>query len=181
MSTTLIISPPRTRDSFVAKLFAFLTSAPPIPPAPTFHPVAAAGAGPHCPLVVVQLLAHPSADHLQVAHFAGGSVVVPRGYFNNGELAVFIPEGAHLPEYLLKRANLWNHTTGYGALRGREGNRVAWKKVQGVLSYGVLIKALNDPDPLGEPSAMLFGPRGDWSSATMFTEGECCARFLAVQ
>jgi hypothetical protein len=187
MTKTLIIAPPTNRDSFVARLLACLASHPPLPPSVPAANVAA-GAAPHCPLVSILLLPHPRAKDLQIAHFAGGQVVVPRGAFKDFELAVFVPEGARLPEYLLKRANLWDYTTGYGMLRGRDRNRVAWKKVGGVLSYGVLLKALNDPNPKAKPTAMLFGPTamlfspaGDWLTTSFFTENQCTARFLGIE
>jgi hypothetical protein len=187
MPNTLIVSTPTPQhDSFVVRLLAASAPrrpAPPVAPASTV----AAGAGPHCPLVSILLLPHPRRAHLQIAHFPGGWVVVPRGQFKDFELAVFVPEGARLPEYLLKRANLWDYSSGYGTLRGPEGNRVAWTKVGGVLSYGLLLKVFNDPSPKGEPNALLFGPpvlfapAGDWATLKLFTEHQCAARFLGIE
>lgn len=168
---------PASRPWQAAALFAAVADgtdvdAPPLPVVSKRHT---------CPVVALMLVAHPTKKHLQVAHFDGGSVVVPTGHFDDGELAVFVPEGARLPEYLLKRAGLWDFCTGYGTLRGPERDRVAWKKISGVLSHGLLLKVYNDPSPPGgAPMVVLFGPARKWSTNAMFNEGFCTAHFLGV-
>lgn len=142
--------------------------------------LASQDARPHCPLVAIAIAPHPRAAHLELARFAGGQAVVPRGYFKNGDLAAFLPEGALLPDYLLKRLALWDHTTGYGMLRGAGRNRVTLRKVHGELSHGVLVKGLRRPYDRDAACALLFGASGGWEGAAVIDEGKCCARLLQV-
>ncbi len=55
-------------------------------------------------------------------------------HYEEGQLGFLIPEGAVLPEKLLREMWLWNEQTNKGRLSGKHGNRTKSKKIDGVIS-----------------------------------------------
>jgi len=84
---------------------------------------------------------HPNANLLDVATIKGWSVVIQKGTFKNGELVLYIPPDAILPESL----HTFIGVTQYCAeLPSNEGNRPTSRRVKavrlrGVPSYGVVV------------------------------------------
>lgn len=74
-----------------------------------------------------------NADSIEVAHVGGYRAVVRKGDFKAGDLAIYIPEGAVLPERLIEIIGLT------GKLAGSQHNRVKATKLRGVLSQGLVI------------------------------------------
>lgn len=92
---------------------------------------------------VQEVLEHPDADRLSLVRINGFYVVSakledgsPR--YKVGDLVAYIPEGAILPEWLLKEMDFWDDEKGIGRLNGSKGNRVKAMKLRGVVSQGVL-------------------------------------------
>ncbi len=80
---------------------------------------------------------HPNADSIEFAVVDGYRSIVKKGEFLPGDLVAYIPEGALLPEWLLKRLNFWNAEKNCGTLNGKEGNRVKAIRLRGELSQGI--------------------------------------------
>jgi RNA ligase (TIGR02306 family) len=92
-----------------------------------------------CPIVSLEIVPHPDADALELAKVGGYVAVTQMGRFKTGDLAVYVPEDAVVPEDVLKASGFWNEDTGKGYLAGSKGNRVKAIRLRGVLSQGILI------------------------------------------
>ena len=75
---------------------------------------------------------HPNADALEVACIGDYKCIVGKGSYNSGDLAVYIPEAAILPDWVISRLGL------EGKLAGKQKNRVKAIKLRGVLSQGLV-------------------------------------------
>lgn len=75
---------------------------------------------------------HPNADKLEIAQIDGYQCVVGKGQYQTGDLAVYIPEQAIVPEWIIEKLNL------QGKLAGKDKNRVKAVKLRGVTSQGLL-------------------------------------------
>ena len=85
-----------------------------------------------CPVRPIEVEAHPNLDKLEVASVDGYQVCVGKGDYETGDLAVYIPEAAIVPQDILKELGI------EGRLGGKEHNRVRAMKFRGVLSSGLL-------------------------------------------
>lgn len=81
---------------------------------------------------------HPNADALEIVKVGGFNCITRIGDYQIGDLAVYIPEGAVVPESILKSMNLWDEGKDKGKLAGKQGNRVKIAKLRGVVSIGLL-------------------------------------------
>lgn len=82
-------------------------------------------------VVRIEVEEHPNADALELARVGDYLSVVRKDQFKTGDLAVYIPEQAVLPEWLITRLGL------EGRLAGKQKNRVKAVKLRGVLSQGL--------------------------------------------
>ncbi len=80
---------------------------------------------------------HPNASALDLAVIDGYQTVVRKGQFKAGDLVVYIPEGAVLPEPVLSALGLWDDIDQCGTLSGSAGNRVKAVRLRGELSQGI--------------------------------------------
>lgn len=85
-----------------------------------------------CPVVKVEIRSHPDAKRIEIAQVEGFQSVVPKGQFKSGDLAVYIPEAAIVPDWMISEMGL------IGKLSGPQKNRVKAIKLRGVLSQGLL-------------------------------------------
>lgn len=76
---------------------------------------------------------HPNADALELAVVGDYRSIVRKGQFKTGDLGVYIPEAAVLPEWLIAELGL------EGKLAGPDKNRVKAVKLRGVLSQGLIL------------------------------------------
>lgn len=85
---------------------------------------------------------HPHADALELAQVGLYRAVVAKGVYRTGDLAVYLPEQAVLPEELVAELGL------SGKLAGSAANRVKAIRLRGELSQGIVCrpKALNGAD-----------------------------------
>lgn len=81
--------------------------------------------------------AHPNADAIEFAVVDGYRSIVKKGAFRAGDLVAYIPEASLLPEWLLKRLDLWDADKSRGKLHGKDGNRVTAIRLRGELSQGI--------------------------------------------
>lgn len=99
-----------------------------------------------CPVVRVKIEPHHNADSLEIAVVGDYKSVVKKGQFLDGCLAIYIPEQAVLPEWLLKVMGFWDELNSKGTLSGGAGNRVRAMKLRGVVSQGLVLGFAYDPD-----------------------------------
>jgi len=99
-----------------------------------------------CPVVrVASVEDHPNADRLSLVRLEGLgytciSAKISDGShrYLTGDLCVYIPSAAVLPEYLLKEMDFWDTEKNKGTLAGADGNRVKPLRLRGVFSEGLL-------------------------------------------
>ena len=98
---------------------------------------------------------HPNADRLSLISIRGYKCISakledgsPR--YKVGDLVIYIPEDAIVPEFLLKRG-FWNAEKNQGILAGKKGNRVKAVKLRDMLSQGILFSV--DPYEGFEPES----------------------------
>lgn len=89
---------------------------------------------------------HPNADRLSIVRIGGYNCISAKmedgsHRYSAGDLVVYIPEAAVLPEWLLKFMNFWKD--GKGMLSGSRGDRVKAIKLRDVVSQGVLFPVTN--------------------------------------
>lgn len=94
---------------------------------------------------------HPNADALELAEVGLYKAVVAKGKYQTGDLAIYIPEQALLPDALIEELGLT------GKLAGPQHNRVKAVRLRGELSQGIVAR----------PSAM---DRVDYRTARSYEE-----------
>lgn len=109
------------------------------------------------PVVELTIEEHPNADALELARVGDYLSIVPKGKYKTGDLGVYIPEQAVLPERVIARLGL------EGRLAGKQKNRVKAIKLRGILSQGLIFPVETNYDVietgiLGEPSKVKPGP-----------------------
>lgn len=93
-----------------------------------------------------------------------------------GEPVVYVPEGAIVPEDVLKERGYWDDVKGKGLLEGKRGNRVKMRRFAGFESRGLLFKVVtHGAGPLNGDLAVF---RGD--DQIMVTEGTNVMEFLGI-
>lgn len=109
---------------------------------------------------------HPDADRLSLIRI-GGYVCISAKLedgshrYKQGDLVVYVPEGAVVPEYLLK-PGFWDEKNNKGILAGKNGDRVKAKKLRGVFSQGILFPVeTNYPDGLPYGRGYLTNDKGE--------------------
>ena len=91
-------------------------------------------------ITIKDVLAHENADRLEVALIQDYTCVVPKGQFQPGDAAVYIPVASVVPPELLQEMGLWDHETGKGKLAGPDGVRLRAQRFRGVVSQGLLLR-----------------------------------------
>ena len=94
-------------------------------------------------LRILKKAEHPYASRLTIYNIGGYNCISNKledgsDRYNIGDLVVYIPENALLPEWLLKRMGFWDEEKGKGVLAGKGGNRVRPLKLRNIYSEGVL-------------------------------------------
>ena len=88
-----------------------------------------------CPVVQIDdVFEHPNAERLDIARVSGFTVVVGKGEYKKGDLAIYAPPNAIIPLDILDLMGLT------GKLAGPDKNRVKPMRLRGILSEGILIK-----------------------------------------
>lgn len=88
---------------------------------------------------ILDIMAHPNADALEFALVHGYKSIVQKNRFKKGDWVVYLPEASLIPEYLLKKLNLWDNEKNIGKLVGKKGNRLKAIKLRGELSQGLIL------------------------------------------
>lgn len=86
----------------------------------------------NCPVVRLKLETHPNADAIEIARVGDFQSIVQKGVYKDGDLAVYIPEQALVPDNILESLGL------KGKLSGKDKNRVKPIRLRGVMSQGLI-------------------------------------------
>jgi RNA ligase (TIGR02306 family) len=106
---------------------------------------------------------HPNAEKLELAVIEDYRAVVKKGEFKAGDLVVYLPEAAVLPEFVLRTLNLWNKATGMGMCAGETGDRIKVLTLRGFMSQGIPYPLSYLPDhPLGSGWYLQDAESGLW-------------------
>ena len=103
-----------------------------------------------CKVYELTIEEHPNADALELARVGDYLAIVGKGQFKTGDLGVYIPEAAIVPEWILEELNL------VGKLAGKEKNRVKAMKLRGILSQGLIFPVEREVPEKAIADAMLF-------------------------
>lgn len=128
-----------------------------------------------CEVVRVKIIPHPNADAIEIAQVGDYQSIVRKGQLRDGNLAVYIPEQALVPEWLLREMGLWDDVKGKGRLHGSGGNRVKAIKLRGVLSQGLILPCV-EPEDCETPGV----ENGESGNAMSVGEGDDVAEFLGI-
>jgi RNA ligase (TIGR02306 family) len=117
----------------------------------------------------------PEADKIELAVIGEYRSVVAKGAFKPGDLAVYLPEGSVLPDWLIERLNL------VGKLSGGQKNRIKAIRLRGCLSQGIVYPAHDTILEAGTLSSVT--PAVVWSDgvARSVEEGDDVAEFLGIK
>lgn len=98
---------------------------------------------------------HPNADKLTINTIGKIDCIsnlkedgTPR--YKIGDLVVYIPTKAIVPDWLLKKVGMWNEEKGIGYLGGSKGNRVKPITLRGIKSEGMLYPVIETEDTIIE-------------------------------
>lgn len=94
-----------------------------------------------CKVYRLTIEEHPNADALELARVGDYRSIVRKGQFETGDLGVYIPEAAVLPEWLIIALGL------EGRLAGKNKDRVKAVKLRGVLSQGLVYPVQGSTSP----------------------------------
>lgn len=133
-----------------------------------------------CEVVRIKIETHPNADAIEIARVGDYQSIVRKGQFRDGDLAVYIPEQAVVPEWLLKDMKLWDEAKGKGVLAGSLGNRVKAIKLRGIVSQGLVLGGNCGDEP--NPDFVLINRdagSGIYCS-TSFKKGDNAAEHLGI-
>jgi len=75
---------------------------------------------------------HPNADTIELAKVGDYRSIVRKGQFKTGDLGVYVPEAAIVPDWLISELGL------EGKLAGKDKNRVKAVKLRGIFSQGLI-------------------------------------------
>ena len=85
-----------------------------------------------CKVFPLEIEDHPNADAIELAKIGEYRSIVKKGEFKSGDLGVYIPEAAVVPDWMLQKMGL------EGRLAGKQKNRVKAVKLRGQLSQGLV-------------------------------------------
>lgn len=127
------------------------------------------------PVLKLTIEPHPNADKLELAKVGEYRSIVMKGQYQTGDLAVFIPPGALLPQWIIEKLGL------VGRLAGPLKNRVKEIRLRSVLSEG-LIFPLEDGSSF-EPSVerpVFIEGHPDVTELLYVKEGDDVSEFLGI-
>ena len=139
-----------------------------------------------CKVYELTIEQHPNADKIELARVGDYVSIVPKGTYQDGDLAVYIPEAALVPEWVLQRLGLWKNDK--GMLAGKLGNRVKAIKLRGVVSQGLIFPVEFRPDcyctgtdtPKEEIKDIYCVTREEGGAGYMVSEGTDAMDFLGI-
>lgn len=124
---------------------------------------------------------HPNADRLNLITVRGFQLISGKledgsSRYKVGDLVVYVPENAIVPEYLL-RQGFWNESQNKGMLAGSNGDRVKAIKLRGILSLGIVFPVKDGVD-IAMPGDHYITNAG--GSTLLVSEHNDVAEFLGI-
>jgi hypothetical protein len=114
-----------------------------------------------CPVAPIRLERIIDAARGFWAASVAGRQVVVGDHYQDGQLGVYLPPGAILPEVILREMWLWNDALGKGRLAGKRGDRVTARTIAGRRSdglfYGSQGRHFDHAWPVGQDAAPAWG------------------------
>lgn len=86
----------------------------------------------------IKIEPHPNADAIELAKIGEYRSIIRKGQYKDGDLVIYIPEAAVLPEWVLKKLDFWDNDNNKGKLNGPKGNRVKAIRLRGIVSQGLI-------------------------------------------
>ena len=99
-----------------------------------------------CKVSQIKVHPHPNADRLELAQVGDYRCVIGKGLYQTGDLVVYIPEAALVPEWALRHYGYWNEEAGKGLLAGSNGDRVKAVRLRGEVSQGIVFPLRSVPE-----------------------------------
>lgn len=137
---------------------------------------------------VDDVIDHGNADRLSIVKVLGFEAITAKlddgsHRFQPGDKIVYVPEGAIVPEAVLKERGYWNEEKDIGMLAGKTGTRVKAIRLRGVLSQGLVWHTTPDAitvdlDDLTSSSPMIFIQNGGEERGAV--PGEDVADFFGI-
>jgi len=126
---------------------------------------------------------HPDADRLTVVKIGGFNCIANKKEdgswrYQGGDMVVYIPEGAVVPDWLLKHMGFWNDEKDTGGLAGSKGNRVKAMKLRGIFSQGILLPV--EPDSTEDNVLVISEPHNGNEGAGLWRLGDNVAEGLGI-
>jgi RNA ligase (TIGR02306 family) len=129
---------------------------------------------------------HPNADRLSLNYFREYITISAKledgsHRYKEGDLVVYVPVGAIVPEWLLKKG-FWDEKNNKGILAGSKGNRVKDLKIRGVLSQGIMFP-VESPTQSEYTVAFCLSNEGILTNEDIsigVNEGDNVAEFLGI-
>jgi RNA ligase (TIGR02306 family) len=133
-----------------------------------------------------KVISHPNADRLSLNYFREYITISAKledgsHRYKEGDLVVYVPVGAIVPEWLLKKG-FWDEKNNKGILAGSKGNRVKDLKIRGVLSQGIMFP-VESPTQSEYTVAFCLSNEGILTNEDIsigVNEGDNVAEFLGI-
>ncbi len=136
--------------------------------------------------VTIRIETHPNADAIEMAFVGDYVSIVKKGEFKTGDLAIYIPEAAIVPQNVLEKMGMWDAENDKGRLAGKLGNRVKAIRLRGQISQGLIYPLVfrtdvHDMDThVVSDEWVLTYPRGECEAGHVIKEGDDVAESLGV-
>ena len=127
---------------------------------------------------------HPNADRLSLVKIAGYTCISMKNedgshVYQPGDLVVYVPEAAIVPEYLLK-PGFWNDEEGHGMLDGVNFDRVKARRLRGIYSQGILFPTVYDGMVINGVAQRGQTLRNEAGEQRMVEAGDDVGEFLGI-
>ena len=127
---------------------------------------------------------HPNADKLSLARIAGFICISAKNEdgshaYQPGDLVVYVPESAIVPEYLLK-PGFWDDEAGHGILDGSNFDRVKARRIRGIYSQGILFPTVYDGIVINGRATLGQTLRNEAGEQRMVEAGDDVGDFLGI-
>lgn len=136
--------------------------------------------------VTITIEEHPNADAIELARVGDYVSIVKKGEFKTGDLAIYIPEAAVVPQTVLEQMGMWDDEQEKGRLAGKLGNRVKAIRLRGIMSQGIIYPLEfrehvmdQDTHEFNDIWILTF-PRDEGHAGRWITEGDDCAELLGI-
>lgn len=138
-----------------------------------------------CEVVRAVIVPHPNADAIEICMVGDYQSIVKKGQLRTGDLAVYLPEQAIIPEWLLKEMGFWDTTRDIGMLHGAGRNRVKAIKLRGVVSQGIILTGCQCSLGIADVATVMLKrptPEGEaaWENGCVLANGDDAAEFLGI-